>query len=433
MISLLKDLVSKVPYPIGKILTKIPFNYRLGNLYTVLKNEIEESEKWSEDQRLTYIISQLSNIKETAQGKFSFYSKIYAEYGVTDLLIKDLSDWQKLPVIEKEMLRGALKSFSGSQKINTGGTTGEPFAFFVDRQAWVREWAHMHYIWEKKGYNYLMPKITLRGRNLGRNIYRFNPVHNEFIFNTYIDFSKRKYALKFKDLVLSKKIQFVHGYPSAIYNFFIEIEQGLDKGEIEEIKKTIRVCLLGSEFPLEYMTSYLREKWELDYISWYGHSEMCVLAYDIDRNNTYVPFLTYGYAEVSNHELIGTSYHNTDMPLIRYRTGDLVDATMREDLLHSFTVTKGRSGDFIEDRHGKKIPLTGLIFGRHHIAFEFYDFVQIEQTRAGEATILVTNKSGKSFGRIDEYFDLGNVDIDFSFKELKAPILSNSGKFKLKI
>ena len=39
-------------------------------------------------------------------------------------------------------------------------------------------------------------------------------------------------------------------------------------------------------------------------------------------------------------------------------------------LVKEFAIKEGRSGDFIEDRNGKKIPLTALIFGRHHKAGE---------------------------------------------------------------
>src|SRR5690606_17649708 len=102
MTSSLKDIISKVPYPIGKFLTKIPFDYRLGKEYTVFKKMIEESMNWSDDQKYSYIITHLKEIKNWAQASFDFYGKLYAQHGVADLTIKDLSDWQKIPVVEKE-------------------------------------------------------------------------------------------------------------------------------------------------------------------------------------------------------------------------------------------------------------------------------------------------------------------------------------------
>lgn len=79
------------------------------------------------------------------------------------------------------------------------------------------------------------------------------------------------------------------------------------------------------------------------------------------------------------------------MPLIRYDTGDLVEATKRTEggLVTEFAIKEGRSGDFIEDRNGKKIPLTGLIFGRHHKAFDSADYIQIGQSEPGKATLYI--------------------------------------------
>ena len=162
---------------------------------------------------------------------------------------------------------------------------------------------------------------------------------------------------------------------------------------------------------------------------------MCVLAYDKTCDNRYRPFVTYGLAEVVNGHLVGTSFHNFDMPLIRYDTGDLVEATARTDggLVMEFAIKEGRSGDFIEDKHGKKIPLTALIFGRHHKAFDVADYVQIGQAEPGKATLYVTAKDGVVSGDLAMLFDLTNVDIDFDFKVIDKPIRTVMGKLKLRV
>ena len=51
---------------------------------------------------------------------------------------------------------------------------------------------------------------------------------------------------------------------------------------------------------------------------------MCFLAYDESKNNQYKPFFSYGLTENVDGHLVGTSFHNFDMPLIRYDTGDLI-------------------------------------------------------------------------------------------------------------
>lgn len=423
----IKDIVNRLPFFLGKIFVSIPFKYRLGNVYSDSSKHLFNY--CSED----IMVKKLNSIKLYSEQNFSLYKNLFINSNVFGNSIKNISDWKKLPLIDKTVIRHHLGEFQGKFKINTGGTTGEPFSFYVDKNAWAREWAHMHFIWGLKGYDYKQLKITLRGKDLGNKLFQYNLVHNEFVINTYKDFSIRSNAIQFCELINKRKIKFVHGYPSAIYNTFLELESSLSSLEIESIKENLNVALFGSEFPVNYMTKYLESIWGLDYISWYGHSEMCILAYDEFKTNNYVPFYSYGFPEVVDGELIGTSYHNTDMPLIRYRTGDLVEGKYENGLLKSFSIKEGRSGDFIEDINGKKIPLTGLIFGRHHKAFETFDYVQVRQIIRGKAIIYVTDKRGFFDKSIESLFDFSNVEIDFSFERLDSPILSKAGKFKLKV
>lgn len=93
------------------------------------------------------------------------------------------------------------------------------------------------------------------------------------------------------------------------------------------------------------------------------------------------------------------------------------------------------------DKHGKKIPLTALIFGRHHKAFDVADYIQIGQTEPGKATLYVTMKNDKTGqthfiktdSNLSRLFDLSNVDLDFDFKILAQPVRTAMGKLKLRV
>lgn len=427
----LKNLVSDIPYSIGKYFTYVPFKYRLGTAYTKSKNDILLFDKMSDDEQISYIINNLNKTIKHATANFEFYKSFYGEYNLLDKEIKYLDEFNNYPILTKEEIRPFTDSFKGAMKINTGGTSGEPFSFYIDKDAFAREWAHMHTIWELKDYKQTDIKITLRGKNLGDKNIVYNPVHNEFIINTYK--SLKSFKKELLDLFKSHKIKYVHGYPSAIYEFFKELEILTTKVEKEIIQKNIVSCFFGSEFPMPNITEYLEENWNLDYISWYGHSEMAILAYDEFKTNNYKPFMTYGYAEVVENKLIGTSYNNFDMPLIRYDTGDLVEANYRSNgLLESFTVKEGREGDYILDKNDKKIPLTALIFGRHHTIFDIADFIQVGQDDSGKVTFYITLKVN-NISQVEKYFDLTNVNINYRFEIIDTPIRSKAGKLKLKV
>ena len=206
---------------------------------------------------------------------------------------------------------------------------------------------------------------------------------------------------------------------------------------LEFLRLNLKAVLLGSEYPAPMYRDLIEEQLGVQTISWYGHSEMAILAYETEKF-VYAPFQTYGYCEAvtdgkGNYRLVGTSYDNCVSPIIRYDTGDLIIPVFDEGLLVSFRIASGRIGEFIEDAYGSRISLTALIFGRHHKIFDKARFVQIRQEKPGMATLIMVlpKNHGLEDNDISAGFDLSNVAIDFSFETRKEPIRSPSGKVPL--
>ena len=89
------------------------------------------------------------------------------------------------------------------------------------------------------------------------------------------------------------------------------------------------------------------------------------------------------------HEVIGTSFHNLAMPLIRYRTGDYVRlADPRKDGELEFpwaaaSEIVGREQEFLISATGRRISLTA--FNMHDSIFDDLYAVQFYQDRPGVA------------------------------------------------
>ena len=435
-VKVLKGLVEQIPYPIGRIMARVPFSRRLGPTYLLAKAECVAAEGWDAARREQYAVEHFRKVFEFACEKFPCYRDLYEKTGVLGLKIETLADIKKVPRIDKAWTRQHFGEFEGAYRLNTGGSSGEPTAFWMDKDCWAREWAHMHTIWEKLGYRYTDLKLAIRGKNLGTRPFAYNPVHNEYIINTYL--AVKDYANELKRLFEKRQPKWFHGYPSSIYQFILECEDAFGEEGTRQLFKNVVGLLLSSEYPHPYIVQKFKF-YGLKWISWYGHSEMAVLAW-ADEQMVCHPFLTYGLAEVEEGHLLGTSYHNFDMPLIRYDTGDLVE---QEEVKAkgeggcagaNFRIKEGRSGDFVEDKGGKKIPLTALIFGRHHKAFDVADHVQIRQQEPGKATLIVSG-SAAALGekKIEKLFDLTNVAIDFDMEIVDKPIRTAAGKLKLKV
>ena len=161
---------------------------------------------------------------------------------------------------------------------------------------------------------------------------------------------------------------------------------------------------------------------------------MAVLAREKSEPFVYYPFQSYGFTESveidGKQHLVGTTIHNKVGPLIRYDTGDLIEPISYKDgILESFKVAEGRIGEFVIDTNGRSIPLTALIFGRHHKLFEVADFVQVHQETPGDLIVIVTTQRDDI--NCDALFDAEGVNMNIEFKLVKQPYKTKSGKVSL--
>lgn len=438
----LKKIAENLPEPISKLLVYIPFSWRLGKSYTKSQTEINKFNLLKTESQKEIIYKKTKKIVTYAFKKNKFYHELYDKNNFDIDKLRSFQDIKHIPIVTKsDLQKYALEERSNMQhgriKINSGGTSGKPLVFYVDNNAFAREWAHMHTIWDKLDYKKTDLKLTFRGKNLGKRSIKYNAVHNEYIVNTYKSLDKIKNDL-FK--ILSKKnIKYIHGYPSEIYNFANFCLK--NKNLTEKLKENLKGIFFGSEYPAPIYRDLIEEVFEVSTISWYGHSEMAILAYEKNDKYIYEPMHTYGYCESVKDEngkahLVGTSYHNNASPFIRYDTEDIIEPVLEDNgILKKFKIETGRIGNFIYDKYENKISLTALIFGRHHKIFEYVKFVQVYQDKPGKATIIISldKKQGFNKGKIKEDMDLSNVDIEFNIILREDPIKTESGKVPLRI
>ena len=437
-----KEMAQKLPYPIAKFVKYVPFNLRMGSAYTQSRDLIAEFRYKTIVERKAWLLTQMRRVLADAYRDIPFYKSFYNQQGFDPDSVCTWDDLQRIPILTKEILRSVapeLKARPGGGRmlLNTGGTSGQPFEFFVDGNAFAREWAHMHAIWERLGYKRTDLKLTLRGKNHGKQAIRYNPVHNELSVNAYGD--RAQLALELNDWISRQPILYVHGYPSAIYEAMVYLRDHAP-AVLEKLKTNLQGVFYGSEYPAPQYRDTVRQCLGCADISWYGHSEMAVLAGENGEAHTYEPFHTYGYVEalVDSHgtaRLLGSSLMNSAAPLIRYDTGDIIKPTVDQGLLTSFQVSEGRIGDFVTDKSGKRIPLTALVFGRHHKLFSWASFVQVAQTEQGKVTVVISADpaQNKTPTNAAQDFDTSNVAIDFEFVMRDSPVKTPAGKTPLLI
>lgn len=434
----LKGAVENVPTPVGRILSAVPFSWRFGATYGRASKLADAMHRASSRDVRAWALPRLQEILQQSYSNCLFYRTIYQRNRYNPERLSTIDHFQDVPIVTKSDMRDfSLEERSlpsrGRMRINTGGTSGEPLVFYVDRAAFAREWAHMHLIWGRAGYHFRDVKLTMRGRNLGDRLLRYNPVHNEWIVNTYAD--RPAVCSAVSDLLESEKITWIHGYPSIVSEFVSMIAE-VNRGAIDNLRSNLKGVLLGSEFPARQYVEPIRQILGVEPTAWYGHSEMCILAYE-DGCNRYVPLHSYGFVEAvddggDGSRLVGTSYWNTASPFIRYDSGDRISSEEDGGLLRAFSVTSGRVGDFVVDKHGARISLTALIFGRHHSAFGSVRHVQVRQLMVGRMELLVVPQDDKlTLDEVMSGFDFSNVNLDITPVLIDEPFRTKSGKIRL--
>ncbi len=437
----LKNNLTNIPPIIGKTINKFPYDYRpgIGGVYRQRRSEIAKYESSSTEDRRYFIFQQIKSIVNFAYQNVHAYKDYYNKQGFHPDLLLSFDDIAKIPLTSKSILsqypieeRSSQKS--GRYVVNTGGSSGTPFSFYIEPSSMGHEWAHMHTIWSKLGFKVSDLKLVFGGRSNIKELVDYDVVRNSFGLDLYADY--KDVAVKLKKILKKYQVKYLHGYPSSIYDFAVFCKEQ-DNELRDMLAEQLKGAFMGSEFPHPQYRDTIEQVFGIKTISWYGHTERSVLAYEKNAKYVYEPFQTYGYSEIINvdgkDELVGTSYYNQASPLIRYNTNDeIIDTISDGGILQSFKMNGGRSGEFVIDREGKKINLTGLIFGRHHELFNKAKYIQVKQIDNGVIEIhYVAN--GLLADKASSLFDSKNVNMDISFVQRDEPVRTVSGKVGLLI
>ena len=427
---IIKAIGKRTPNFINRLFVYIPFKYRHGRVYTEFEKLISESKEWDEDELENYVVTHFNRIFQHAK-KFKLYKEKYKKSGVYDLKINCIDDIKKIPILTRKEIRNNIQEFKGFFYEKTGGTSGNPLHLYLDKNIWAREWAHYHNIWSIVDYKYTDAKFVFKRENTKDKFIKYDFNHNEYLVNTY-NMSIQNVDYFFKTLI-TKKVKYFHGYPSSIYDFLKFLEVNASAFQKKILQAQIKCCFLSSETPLAHIINYIRNVWEIDFLACYGHTEACVLASADINNLHYSPLHTYGYIEEENNLLLGTSYHNFDMPLIRYNTDDLIRANKyKNGVVKSFLIKEGRILDYFFDKNELKIYYLDLFEETDGEIFNYIEHLQFYQNKKGYVTLLISQRKYKKID-VPSLLNFEKFNVDFDLIFLKEPIRTKRGKVLLKV
>ena len=440
IISLLKTNKIQLPVWAGQVMSYIPYSVRpiVGKSYRKGKKEINEYAKMSASERQTYVFNKMHQIVDYAINNIDFYRDFYKQKGFNISMLKSFEDINKIPIITKKDFYDFPIEKRTNMKVpkflvNTGGSSGYTLSFYVHPYQIGHEWVHIHQMWSLLGFKQSDLQLFMIGRSVVKNGVDYEFARHCLSVDIYKPFEETAPALI--NQLKKHPCYYLHGYPSVLSEFAEYCGNNLTL--LNLLKGRLRGAFLNSEYPYSLYRDKIEHMFDVPTQSFYGHTERCVMAYELNTKNRYTTFQTYGYAEAipngdGHFDLVGTSYNNFASPLIRYNTKDVIDNPEYENgLLEKFDILEGRSGQFIIDKNNRPVSLTGLIMGRHHEIFDKVSHIQITQKEQGKAIVLFVPLENMEINNPGELFDSSNVDIVFEFKKLSSPIRTGSGKVLL--
>ncbi len=265
-----------------------------------------------------------------------YYSEVFKKLGTTPDDIRSIRDITNLPILTKEVIKNNLSEFkakniSDSDLLlnHTGGSTGKPLAFFVDREIFETMEAGFLRCSGWAGYQFGDPLAYIWGaqkdlKGLGSLTHRIKSfLNNRYYFGAY-KYSPDEMG-RWLDFLKRKKITFIYGYASTLSNFSNYI-----KSKNLEAPK-IKAIFTSAETLFPEARKLIEEVFNCKVFDQYGSREVICIACECEKGNmhiltdfVHVEFIKDETSKLENPpcKIIVTSFVNFGTPFIRYEIGD---------------------------------------------------------------------------------------------------------------
>lgn len=438
----LKHLYTNAPLWVQKLYASVPYSIRNGSefrqWYTFLQTHIDTE---------NYQILKLKETLYYAYENVPYYTKLFNELQVSPFDLHEINDLKNFPLLTKKIID---ENFIDLNAINypkhkkfyvkTGGTTGTPATFYQSNNIWKKELAFVLDFFSHAGYKPSDWKASFKGGDFEElkedNYWVLDPLNKSISFSP-LHLNKNTLDAYCMTLNTYQPLYF-HTYPSTLL-FFIDLMIE-EKRSLNYQPKAIFLVSEGyTEKDIEKIQTFFNFKTKVT--SFYGQSERILFATAKDETlQIYHNDKRYGLLELIDEKhnqintihkkgtLVGTSFDNYAMPLIRYVTDD---KTSYLDNNHETIqkITSLRTNIYFDAKNGEKISITFLSISS--LTNNIYSF-QFYQEKPGSLVLLLVPK--KNFSILEKekiyqaiYTKIGHI-MDISVNTIMQPRRTMRGK-----
>ena len=436
----LRSYYERSPYCVrlaaGMIGRRMPARFRYGSAFIRYQRLLDKSQYWSEEELINYQNDRLRYVIDHAYSHVPYYRRLFDQLRLKPEDIRDMSHLKYLPFLTRDDVRENLEDLqagdiapSHRKYVTTGGTSGKPLGFYIDKDSSVIDWAFMVAQWKRVGFQLDDKRAVLRGRVVENSdqerLWEYDPIHNELIFSSYhlSDESLGTYL----EVMGRYRPRFLHSYPSTAMILANYLRQSKNPAP-----PSLQALLISSENMLDSQRAFLEQTFGCRAYSWYGHGEKCILAGECEFSTQYHIFPEYGIVEIVDNEgepittpgvpgvLVGTGLISSSMPFIRYLTDDM--AQWASDV----PCECGRSYPRIENVHGRwnqevLVARSGALISMAALNLHSAVYVKIKQFQfyqetPGEAILRVVRAPGYTEDTDREILDEFNRKLGHSIQ-----------------
>ena len=367
----LRSSYMRLPGPLreisGGMYRRLPEVVRFGPAYTQQARFIAASESWPEDDLREYQWTRLKATLQYAARRVPWYMRTWAEWGVSPADIQAPQDLARLPLTSKADLRAHLDEFVSLDArprdrlaTMTSGSLGSPTRLYYTRgltrsveRAFIRD------MWRRAGYRDGAPIASVRasyvpGHQRGR-MWDREPTWNRWLYSS-VDMSAENCG-RIVGHMEKVQPQFIHAMVSPLTSLAAFV---VSSGRRPRLPR-LRGVFVGMETSRPWQVELWRRAFgaSLSVIRWYGMGEHVALAGSCAESLDYHVFPQYSFVELlpgpdgaaavaragerglmtdaadrdraecgvrraspGLRRVVGTSFDNWVMPLIRYDTED---------------------------------------------------------------------------------------------------------------
>lgn len=372
----------------------------------VFPSHLEELQTNASRTAEAYAADQFQRLRATliyAGNYCQYYKELFNQSGFYPERISSIADLQRLPTLDKEMLRSQAKRIMadplkiGTIRVTTSGTTGTALDLMISEEAnqrhYATQWFHMGWAGIRRGERWALfgGQLVARRDSLRPPFWVRDWYENEMIFSSQhmIPATLPDYARALADF----QPALICGIPSSIHLLAVYLN------EVGRTDIRPKAVFTWAETTLPNQREAIEKAFDCRVYSSYGNAERTGHLLQCEDGNFHVVPETC-VVEILNPdgtptaageigELVCTSLIERAMPLIRYKMGDA--AIPAEGSCSCGRTTPiireiaGRTHNFILGRDGRRYgPLAHLFTGTYRIKE-----AQFVQSEPGSACIRV--------------------------------------------